>query len=73
MRGQVAWPGLYRGKARVILSPDAVGQVIEDGEVLISIQSSPASMPLLRRCGALVTDDGGIACHAAIIAIGSAN
>ena len=68
LRGQAAWPGLYRGKARVILSPDAVGQVIEDGEVLISIQSSPALMPLLRRCGALVTDDGGIACHAAIIA-----
>ena len=68
LRGQVAWPGLYRGRARVILSPDAVGQVIEDGEVLISIQSSPALMPLLRRCGALVTDDGGIACHAAIIA-----
>ena len=25
-------------------------------------------MPLLVRCGAIVTDDGGIACHAAIIA-----
>ena len=68
LRGQAAWPGLYRGRARVILSPDAVGQTIEDGEVLISIQSSPALMPLLRRCGALVTDEGGIACHAAIIA-----
>ena len=65
--GQAAWPGLYRGRARVILSPDAVGQTIEDGEVLISIQSSPALMPLLKRCGAIVTDEGGIACHAAII------
>ena len=68
LHGQAAWPGLYRGRARVILSPDAVGQTIEDGEVLISIQSSPALMPLLRRCGALITDEGGIACHAAIIA-----
>ena len=65
--GQAAWPGLHRGRARVILSPDAVGQTIEDGEVLISIQSSPALMPLLRRCGAIVTDEGGVACHAAII------
>ena len=65
--GQAAWPGLYRGRARVILSPDAVGQTIEDGEVLISIQSSPALMPLLKRCGAIVTDEGGVACHAAII------
>ena len=66
--GQPAWPGLHRGRARVILSMDAVGQIIEDGEVLISIQSSPALMPLLKRCGAIVTDEGGIACHAAIIA-----
>ena len=65
--GQAAWPGIHRGRARVVLSPDAVGQTIEDGEVLISIQSSPALMPLLKHCGAIVTDEGGIACHAAII------
>ena len=65
--GQGAWPGVCRGRARVILAPDAVGQTIEEGEVLVSIQSSPALMPLLQRCGAIVTDDGGLACHAAII------
>jgi phosphohistidine swiveling domain-containing protein len=65
--GQAAWPGIHRGRARVVLSPDAVGQTIKDGEVLISIQSSPALMPLLKHCGAIVTDEGGIACHAAII------
>jgi pyruvate, water dikinase len=67
LHGQTAWPGIYQGQARVVLSPDAVGQTLEEGEVLVSIQSSPAVMPLLRRCGAIVTDDGGIACHAAII------
>lgn len=67
LRGQAAWPGVHRGRARVVLAPDAEGQAIADGEVLVSIQSSPALMPLLRRCGAIVTDDGGVACHAAII------
>jgi len=66
--GQAAWPGIYRGRARLVLSADAVGKTIEEGEVLVSIQSSPELMPLLQRCGAIVTDDGGIACHAAIIA-----
>lgn len=66
--GQAAWPGVYQGRARVVLSPDVVGQTFEQGEVLVSIQSSPALMPFLERCGAIVTDDGGIACHAAIIA-----
>ena len=68
LTGQAAWPGTYQGRARVILSPDVVGQEFEEGEVLVSIQSSPALMPFLERCGAIVTDDGGIACHAAIIA-----
>ena len=67
LRGQTAWPGVHRGRARVVLAPDAVGQTIEAGEVLVSIQSSPALMPLLTKAGAIVTDEGGVACHAAII------
>lgn len=67
LRGQTAWPGVHRGRARVVLAPDAVGQTIVKGEVLVSIQSSPALMPLLTRAGAIVTDEGGVACHAAII------
>lgn len=65
--GQAAWPGIHRARARVVLAPDAIGQTIEDGEVLVSIQSSPALMPLLRHAGAIVTDEGGVACHAAIL------
>ncbi len=68
LSGQVAWPGIFRGRAHVVLSIDAVGQTMEEDEILVSIQSSPALMPLLERCGAIVTDEGGIACHAAIIA-----
>lgn len=68
LTGQVAWPGIFRGRAHVVLSLDAMGQTMEPDEVLVSIQSSPALMPLLQKCGAIVTDDGGIACHAAILA-----
>lgn len=50
-----------------MLTADAIGQRVDEGEVLVSIQSSPELMPLLEHCGAIVTDDGGIACHAAII------
>lgn len=68
LTGQVAWPGIFKGRAHVILTLDALGQTMEPDEILVSIQSSPALMPLLKKCGAIVTDDGGIACHAAIIA-----
>ena len=65
--GQAAWPGVHRGRARVILSSDPEGYEVDDGDVIVSIQSNPSLMPLLRHAGAIVTDDGGVACHAAII------
>lgn len=68
LTGQVAWPGIFQGRARVVLSLDALGLTVSPDEVLVSIQSNPALMPLLQQCGAIVTDDGGIACHAAILA-----
>ena len=68
LTGQTAWPGRFRGRARVVISLDAKDQTIDESEVLVSIQSNPALLPLLKRCGAIVTDEGGIACHAAILA-----
>ncbi|QEG37665.1 PEP/pyruvate-binding domain-containing protein [Bythopirellula goksoeyrii] len=65
--GQAAWPGVHRGRARVVLTSEPDGIELNDGEVLVSIQSNPNLMPLLRHAGAIVTDDGGVACHAGII------
>ncbi|TWU29871.1 PEP/pyruvate-binding domain-containing protein [Bythopirellula polymerisocia] len=65
--GQTAWPGIHRGRARVVLTSEPEGIELNDGEVLVSIQSNPNLMPLLRHAGAIVTDDGGVACHAGII------
>src|SRR5690606_19043532 len=65
--GHAAWPGVHRGRARVLLTSEPDGIEIQDGDVLVSIQSNPTLMPLLRHAGAIVTDDGGVACHAGII------
>ncbi|MCG8584559.1 MAG: PEP-utilizing enzyme, partial [Pirellulales bacterium] len=65
--GQAAWPGVHRGRARVLLTSDPTGHEFDDGDVLVSLQSNPNLMPLLRHAGAIVTDDGGVACHAGII------
>jgi pyruvate,water dikinase len=50
-----------------VLTSEPEGIELNDGEVLVSIQSNPNLMPLLRHAGAIVTDDGGVACHAGII------
>lgn len=68
LTGQTAWPGCHRGRARLVLSSNPEGYSIEDGEVLVSVQSNPNLMPLLRHAGAIVTDEGGVACHASIVA-----
>ena len=40
---------------------------LNDGDVLVTHMTSPDWLPLLRRAGAIVTDSGGMTCHAAIV------
>ncbi|MEM9227228.1 MAG: PEP-utilizing enzyme [Verrucomicrobiota bacterium] len=68
LKGQAAWPGYHRGRARVVLSSNPEGYALNEGDILISIQCNPNLMPLLRHAGAIVTDEGGVACHAGIVA-----
>ncbi len=40
----------------------------KEGEVLVSPMTVPDVMPAMRKAAAIVTDEGGITCHAAIVA-----
>lgn len=64
--GLAASPGVASGKVRVLRSP-ADGTALADGEILVAPTTSPDWMPVLRRAGAIVTESGGITCHAAIV------
>ncbi len=48
------------------LSPED-GAQLQTGEVLVAPMTSPDWVPAMRRASALITDGGGITCHAAII------
>ena len=67
LKGQVAFKGKVKGIARVILTDNTKDVRFDKGDILVSIHSSPTLMPLLLRCAAIVTDEGGISCHAAIV------
>ena len=67
LRGLAASPGRATGRVRVLHSP-AEGVQMVDGEVLVAPLTNPDWMPAVRRAAALVTDTGGITCHAAIVA-----
>ena len=65
--GLAASPGRATGRVRVLRSPADGGQ-LQDGEVLVAPLTNPDWMPTVRRAAALITDTGGITCHAAIVA-----
>lgn len=66
-RGLAAAPGIASGKVRVLQTPDE-GHRLQEGEILVAQMTNPDWLPTIRRAAALVTDSGGMTCHAAIVA-----
>jgi pyruvate,water dikinase len=64
--GLAAAPGLVSGPVRILTSP-ADGAKLQDGDILVAVMTSPDWVPTMRRAAALVTDGGGVTCHAAIV------
>ena len=64
--GLGAAPGVASGKVRVLRSP-ADGAQLQAGEVLVAPMTSPDWVPTMRRSAGVVTDSGGMTCHAAIV------
>jgi pyruvate,water dikinase len=64
--GLGASPGVGSGAVRVLTSPGE-GSQLAAGEVLVAPMTSPDWVPTMRRASAIVTDSGGMTCHAAIV------
>lgn len=67
VRGLPASPGIYEGTARVLRGPEELGRICQ-GDVLVASATSEAFNVVLPLLGALVTDNGGLLAHAAIVA-----
>jgi pyruvate,water dikinase len=67
VRGLAASPGTASGGARWLDSPRQ-GRELLDGEVLVAEMTNPDWVPTIRRAAAVVTESGGMTCHAAIVA-----
>ena len=59
-------PGITTGRVRILHDPSE-GHLLEAGEILVAPMTNPDWVPAIRRAGALVTDSGGMTCHAAIV------
>ena len=67
LHGSAAYPGVVEGTARIVARPkDAEG--FQEGDILVSVNANPSLMSCIIAASAIVTDEGGAACHAAIVA-----
>ena len=66
-KGAVAYKGVARGIVRIVKDVSQIGKVGQ-GEILVTQMTFPSFLPAMIRAAAFVTDEGGITCHAAIVA-----
>ncbi|AGE73613.1 phosphoenolpyruvate synthase [Sulfolobus acidocaldarius Ron12/I] len=65
-KGLPASPGIAYGKARVILDIKDAGS-FNQGEILVTRMTDPDWVPLMKIASGIVTDEGGMTSHAAIV------
>lgn len=66
--GQAGSPGVASGKVQIV-HPDEIDEsTFEEGSVLVCEVTTPSYVPVMRKAAAIVTNQGGILSHAAIVA-----
>jgi len=66
LQGQGAAPGTAAGKVVIIRDVKDTGAV-KEGDILVTRMTNPDMVPAMRKVAAIVTDEGGMTCHAAIV------
>ncbi len=66
LEGQGASPGIASGRVVIVRDVKETGAV-KDGDILVTKMTNPDMVPAMRRVSAIVTDEGGMTCHAAIV------
>ncbi len=65
-KGLAASPGMVTGKVRMLRDGDSLNMV-KEGDIMVTTMTHPDMVPAMSRAGAIVTDEGGMTCHAAIV------
>ena len=59
--------GFGIGVAKVVSNPQEAAKVMQKGDILVTDMTNPDYVPFMKLAGAIVTDKGGVTCHAAIV------
>lgn len=66
IKGQIAYLGRAQGKVKIVNKSEEMSKM-EEGDVLVSEMTVPEIITAMKKAAAIVTDEGGITCHAAIV------
>lgn len=73
LSGIIAFGGKVRG--RVVIIQESLVEVskkiikkITSNSILVTVMTSPDMVPVIKKVSAIITDEGGLLCHAAILA-----
>jgi phosphohistidine swiveling domain-containing protein len=67
LAGKPAYPGTVHGKVVVLFETQDIEQV-DENSIIVSSMTTPDFMPAMKKAAAIVTDEGGMLCHASIAA-----
>jgi pyruvate,water dikinase len=66
LTGLGASPGVATGVVKIVTGPENLAKITE-GDIMVTVMTTPDMVPAMKRAGAIVTDEGGMTCHAAIV------
>ncbi|MEM4525839.1 MAG: phosphoenolpyruvate synthase [Methanothermobacter sp.] len=66
LKGLGASPGLASGKVKIIRDIDELDK-IQTGDILVTVMTTPDMVPAMKRASGILTDEGGVTCHASIV------
>ena len=66
LKGNCASQGYAKGIVKVCRGIQEVAK-FKEGEILVACMTQPEFVPAMKKAAAIVTDEGGLTCHAAII------
>jgi len=67
VKGIVAHSGIARGRIKIIRNRREIND-FKVGQILVALMTSPDYIVAIKKAKAIITDDGGLTCHAAIVA-----
>lgn len=66
LKGMIAFKGKATGRVKIVNSVRDMAKV-EEGDVMVSFSTNPSLVPAMNKAAAIVTNAGGVTCHAAIV------